>query len=79
MLMATGLDLPVNLAFVPNPDDEPTAPLLYVTELYGQVKVITNNWKVRTYADNLLNYEPRDRRINTVSCTRVISKGGTEC
>ena len=61
VLMATGLDLPVNLAFVPNPDDEPGAPLLYVTELYGQVKVITNDWKVRTYADNLLNYEPDHR------------------
>ena len=35
VLMATGLDLPVNLAFAPNSDDEPRAPLLYVTELYG--------------------------------------------
>ena len=78
-VMATGLDLPVNLAFVPKHGSETTAPLLYVTELYGQVKVITNDWKVHTYADNLLNYEPRDRRINTVFCTRVISKGGTEC
>ena len=38
-LMATGLDLPVNLAFVPNPGNDPKSPLLYVTELYGQVKV----------------------------------------
>ena len=60
-LVATGLDLPVNLAFVPEPDSESTAPLLYVTELYGQVKVITNDWKVHTYADNLLNYEPDHR------------------
>jgi len=57
-LLATGLDLPVNLAFVPNPSNDPKAPLLYVTELYGQVKVITNDWKIHTYADNLLNYEP---------------------
>ena len=57
-LLATGLDLPVNLAFVQNPGDDPKAPLLYVTELYGQVKVITNDWKVHTYAKNLLNYEP---------------------
>jgi len=61
VLMATGLDLPVNLAFVPEPGSESTAPLLYVTELYGQVKVITNDWKVRTYTDNLLNYEPDHR------------------
>ena len=57
-LMATGLDLPVNLAFVPNPGKDPKSPLLYVTELYGQVKVITNDWSIHTYARNLLNYKP---------------------
>jgi len=57
-LIATGLDLPVNLAFVANPGDDPKVPLLYVTELYGQVKVVTGDWKIHTYADNLLNYEP---------------------
>jgi len=57
-LMATGLDLPVNLAFVSESSSETIATLLYVTELYGQVKVITNDWKVYTYANNLLNYEP---------------------
>jgi len=31
---------------------------LYLTELYGQVKVITNDWKVGTYAEGLLNYKP---------------------
>lgn len=57
-VMATGLDLPANLAFVPNPGDDPKSPLLYVTELYGQVKAITNDWSVHTYADNLLNFKP---------------------
>jgi len=57
-LIATGLDLPVNLAFVPNPGVEPKAPLLYVTELYGQVKVITNDRTLHTYAEDLLNYKP---------------------
>ena len=56
--MATGLNLPVNLAFVPEPTENSDDPLLYVTELYGNIKVITNNWKVHTYAENLLNYEP---------------------
>jgi glucose/arabinose dehydrogenase len=56
--MLSGLDLPVNLAFVPNPQKVPSAPLLYVTELYGTVKAITNNWKVHTYAKGLLNYPP---------------------
>jgi len=57
-LIATGLDMPVNLAFVPNPKDDPKAPLLYLTELYGQVKVIINDLTVHTYAEGLLNYEP---------------------
>lgn len=57
-LMAEGFDLPVNLAFVPNPGKNPKAPLLYITELYGQVKVIDNNWKVHNYAEGLLNYKP---------------------
>lgn len=56
--VATGLNLPVNLAFVPYPSDDPKAPLLYVTELYGQIKVLTNDWTMHTYATGLLNYEP---------------------
>lgn len=67
-LMATGLDLPVNLAFVSSPSDDPKSPLLYVTELYGQVKVITNDWEVHTYATNLLNYEPDHRFPGTGEC-----------
>ena len=54
----TGLELPVNLAFVPKPTDNPNDPLLYVSELYGKVKVITNDMKVHTFAENLLNYKP---------------------
>jgi len=60
--MATGFDLPVNLAFVPNPGNSPNDPLLYLTELTGQVKVITNDWSVKTYAKDLLNYG-HDRRF----------------
>ena len=55
-MIATGFNLPVNLAFVSNPGNEPKAPILYVTELYGQVKAITSDWSVYTYASNLLNY-----------------------
>jgi len=57
-VMVTGLNLPVNLAFVPNPKKDTDALLLYVTELYGSVKAITNNWKIHTYAQGLLNYPP---------------------
>ena len=56
--VATGLDLPVNIAFAPNAGTVPEAPLLYVTELYGQVKFVTNDRTTLTYARNLLNYKP---------------------
>jgi len=56
--LVTGLDLPVNIAFVKNPQKNPKSPLLYITELYGQIKVVTNDYSVITYADNLLNYKP---------------------
>jgi len=60
-IVATGLDLPVNLAFVPQPDRRAAPPLVYVTELYGQVKAITNDGQVHTYAEGLLDYEPDHR------------------
>lgn len=52
------LFLPVNLAFVPNPQSEPDAPLYYITELYGKVKVVLQNGEVPVYADSLLNFNP---------------------
>lgn len=58
----SGLSLPVNLAFVPNPKEDKDSPWLYVTELYGKIKVIAKELKVFTFAENLLNYEP-DYRI----------------
>ena len=57
-IIATGFKLPVNLAFAPNPGENPNAPFLYVAELYGSVKAIANNRKIYTYADGLLNYSP---------------------
>ncbi len=57
-VVASGLQLPVNLAFVPNAGTAPGDPFLYVTELYGAIKVVTNDGTVSTYADNLLNYNP---------------------
>ncbi len=56
--VATGLNLPVNIAFVPNPGKDPKDPLFYLTELYGQVRAVTNDHTVYTYAEGLLNYEP---------------------
>jgi len=57
-LVASGFQLPVNIAFVPNPGTNPTDPYFYVTELYGTIKVIRRNGTVAVYKDQLLNYDP---------------------
>lgn len=57
-LVASGFQLPVNIAFVPNPGNEPDDPLFYVTELYGTIKVVSNDGTVSDYATDLLNFNP---------------------
>lgn len=57
-VVAGGLQLPTNIAFVPNPGSAPTDPLLYITELYGTIKVVTNDGAVSDYATGLLNFNP---------------------
>lgn len=57
-VVATGLRMPVNVAFVPNPSSAPGAPKFYVTELYGNIKVVTNSGVVGTYASGVINYTP---------------------
>jgi len=56
--VASGFSLPVNLSFVPSPSKAKGSPLFYVTELYGTIKVVTNEFKASVFADNLLNYQP---------------------
>jgi glucose/arabinose dehydrogenase len=60
-VVATGLQLPVNIAFVPNPGPEPDAPSFYVAELYGTIKVVARNGAVSDYATGLLNFNPTGR------------------
>jgi glucose/arabinose dehydrogenase len=55
---ASNLQLPVNIAFVPDPGPNPDDPLLYVTELYGAIKVVTRDGSVSDYATDLLNFKP---------------------
>jgi glucose/arabinose dehydrogenase len=55
----TGYDYPVSIAFVPQPSDHPTAPLYYVAELHGRIKVVTRQRTVHVYADNLLNFSTK--------------------
>lgn len=52
--------LPTNIAFVPENlrGPHPNDPLFYVVELYGSIRVVTNNYTVYTYATGLLNYNP---------------------
>jgi len=55
---ATGFQLPVNIAFVPNPGPLPDDPYYYVSELYGQIKVVSRDGTVSDYATGLLNFDP---------------------
>jgi glucose/arabinose dehydrogenase len=57
-IVASGFQLPINIAFKPNAGSAPTDPLLYVTELHGKIKVVYRNRSVGTYASNLLNFNP---------------------
>lgn len=57
-LISTGLHKPTNVAPVQDPGRNDDDPLLYVSMLYGEIKVITRDCQVHTYADGLLNYRP---------------------
>jgi glucose/arabinose dehydrogenase len=56
--VAGGFQLPVDIEFVPAPAPDADAPLFYVAELYGTIKVVLRNGEVRDYATGLLNYNP---------------------
>jgi glucose/arabinose dehydrogenase len=57
-VFAEGFKLPVNIAFIPNAGPEPTAPFFYVTELYGDIRVVKRDGSVGTYATGLLDFNP---------------------
>jgi len=57
-VVAGGFLLPVNISFVADPGPAPGDPLFYVTELYGTIKVVSNDGTVGVYATNLLNFTP---------------------
>ena len=56
--VAGGLQLPVNIAFVPDPGPDPDDPVAYITELYGTIKVLTRDGGISDYATGLLNFDP---------------------
>lgn len=59
---ASGFDVPVHVAAAPAGmyDDLPDyrEPWLYVTELYGTVKVVFKDGSTAVFADDLLNFDP---------------------
>ncbi len=56
--VVTGLQLPVNIAFVPRPLPDADAPLYYITELYGSIRAVLRDGSLRDYATGLLNFNP---------------------
>lgn len=59
-LVASNINTPVNVVMAPNIYThlpEGRRPLLYVTQLYGQIGMIRKDGSYALYADNLLNYE----------------------
>src|ERR1043166_9423321 len=57
-VVASGFQLPIAIAFVPNPGSQTNSPYFYVAELYGNIKVVTRNGTVLDYATGLLNFNP---------------------
>lgn len=60
--VAGDFQLPVNIAMVPGHSVGPSMPMFYVTELYGRIKVVMGDFSVRTYARDLLDFDP-DRQF----------------
>jgi len=56
--VASGFQLPVNIAFVPDASLHANDPLFYVTELYGSIKVVSTSGEVSVFREGLLNYTP---------------------
>ncbi|MGH2407880.1 MAG: PQQ-dependent sugar dehydrogenase [Candidatus Limnocylindrales bacterium] len=56
--VASGFQLPVNIAFKPNAGTLPGSPYFYVNELYGNIKVVSRNGTVSAYATGVLDYPP---------------------
>lgn len=55
---SSGWSLPVDIEFVKNPQSHPKAPLYYVTELRGRIKVVSQDRSVFLYADQVEDLRP---------------------
>jgi glucose/arabinose dehydrogenase len=59
--VASGFQLPVNIAFIPNAGTSATSPYYYVAELYGNIRVVTRDGTISDYIRGVLNYQPNGR------------------
>jgi glucose/arabinose dehydrogenase len=59
-VVASGFQLPVGIAVVPNAGPSAEAPLLYVAELHGTIKVVQRNGVISEYATGLVNFAASD-------------------
>lgn len=59
-LVSDGLRLPVQIAPNPLSADQPTAPVAYITELYGSVRALGGDGSVGLYATDVLDVRPSD-------------------
>ena len=57
-VVATGFQLPMTIVMVPNPGNDPGDPFMYVSELYGKIKVVTRSGAVSDYVTGMLNFDP---------------------
>ncbi|HSC34731.1 MAG TPA: PQQ-dependent sugar dehydrogenase [Thermodesulfobacteriota bacterium] len=53
-----GYSLPSAIAFVTDPGKDPKAPLYFVLELRGKVKVVTNDRSIYTFAEDFFKFTP---------------------
>ena len=70
-----GYQLPTAIAFVPNPGIGAKDPLYFVTELYGTVKVITNDRSVFTFAENFYLLNDTERHIGLTGICLELKQG----
>ncbi|MCO6452453.1 MAG: PQQ-dependent sugar dehydrogenase [Caldilineales bacterium] len=51
---ATGFSFPSDIEFVPNPGPSPDDPAYFVAEIQGNIKVVTNDRTVHTFASDII-------------------------
>lgn len=56
-VVAQGFSLPTSIAVVREPNPDPKAPMLFVTELRGAIKIVSNDGTVTTFA-RIPNFTP---------------------